>query len=286
MGISWPFGVFCVFGCFSLIIEVYNMFKLLGPRLKLIRAKRHCQSLDLVLKRFIDHNPYTFVGGLVEEPDGFYYAFNAHISRRIPDIVSLLIGDACYNLRAALEQALWQLCLKADPTYGRRVYYPIFSDPDAYRDNGRSHVRDIAKRYQTVIEDSQPYKTGSDALAILAALNNADKHRDIPVTAAAANATASRVSGARLPLTEAGSLPAWYLPLPRNVQIIEGAELIRLPLGASRPARKVEVSCTVEIRVVFGDSQEIALAQGRTVVQTLQLIVSEVEQILDALESA
>ena len=68
-------------------MEVVNVI-LPGPRMKLMRAKRHCQSLDLVLKRFTNHNPYTFVGGLIGEPDGFYFVFRAHISRQIPDTVT------------------------------------------------------------------------------------------------------------------------------------------------------------------------------------------------------
>jgi len=245
-----------------------------------LRAKRHRQSLDLVLKRFIGHDPYRVDGEVIREPDGFYYVFNARVHRQIPDTVPLLIGDVCNNLRAALEHALWQLCA-VDPN--RYVYYPIFSTEEAFLNHGRINIREIAERYQTVIESLQPYNTGSDALSILRLLNDADKHKAIPVIGAAANPIIVNVQGARIIVPPEGEL---LIPVPSIVQIVEGAELIRLPLGQHRPQNRIQVNCRFEIRIVFGESPDIALAQRRPIAQTLQAISGQVENVLDALESA
>lgn len=114
-----------------------------------------------------------------------------------PDVVrwGLLLGDALYNVRCALDYLAYALTIletKRDPPpRAKSIYFPIVTDPQHWLPKMRSQIPRVGGKVQDAIETMQPYHGGDDPtirnrvgehpLELLATLNNADKHSILPV---------------------------------------------------------------------------------------------------------
>lgn len=156
---------------------------MVDPYLKLGRAKVHLQALDVELQRFKKGRPYT-----LERYDDL--ANQRHVLRikhnDVPDPPCLIVGDALYCMRSALDQLVWSLA-KLTVTLPEHTQFPIFDkpldDPDRI---GRfeSQTRGVPDKATAEIKAFQPYHRGASYKAHplwrLNALCNIDKHRRIP----------------------------------------------------------------------------------------------------------
>jgi hypothetical protein len=161
---------------------------ILDPYLKLGRAKVHIEALDLELKRFLRKGkPYTFdrYDDLAKQRHVLCFKHND-----VPDAPSLIVGDALYCMRSALDQLVWSLAhltLAVPNLPANTTQFPILSSPPTTpRDIERwdSQVRDVPDRAIEEIKAFQPYNRGTSYKAHplwrLNALGNMDKHRRIP----------------------------------------------------------------------------------------------------------
>lgn len=101
---------------------------------------------------------------------------------------ALIFGDAVHHLRAMLDNLVHYIAEQegATPQQLGAVQFPIVSDPAKWANN-RSRIEMLPERVRATIEAVQPFQRpeperASDGLAILAGLNNADKHRIILVS--------------------------------------------------------------------------------------------------------
>lgn len=157
-----------------------------GPRLKLARAWKHLEDLELAVSVFIktqgekvtvEHESETgYRTWVIAEPDQ-------------PDVRwNLLIGDVLYNLRSALDYLAWQL-VEAN---GRNpnttgTGFPLFDDISLYVEKGLPMIQGMSPVVQAAIEAAQPYHRPSpeyrtDSLLLLNRLSNVYKHRHFKLT--------------------------------------------------------------------------------------------------------
>lgn len=101
---------------------------------------------------------------------------------------ALILGDAVHHLRAMLDNLLHYIAELEGATSQQlgTVQFPIVSDPAKWA-NSTSRIAMLPERVRVAIEAVQPFQRteaerASDGLAILAGLNNADKHRIILVS--------------------------------------------------------------------------------------------------------
>jgi len=161
---------------------------LLDPYLKLSRAKVHLDALDVELTKFITKGkPYAF-----ERYDDLEN--QRHVLRfkhnDVPDPPSLIVGDALYCMRSALDQLVWSLAHLTIPIPklpASTTQFPILDHlPKTARDIERweSQVRDVPDKAVAEIKAFQPYHRGKSYKAHplwrLNAMCNLDKHRRIP----------------------------------------------------------------------------------------------------------
>jgi hypothetical protein len=102
----------------------------------------------------------------------------------LPDHWPLLLGDAVQNLRSSLDHAIYT----AAKGQGR-TQFPIIEDPGDFQSEARKTIATIPSAIQAIVEQAQPFNTiigdpHRDALAVLADLSNADKHRNITAAVA------------------------------------------------------------------------------------------------------
>jgi hypothetical protein len=112
---------------------------------------------------------------------------------KVPEVpleLSLALGDALHNLRAALDYLAWQLVLASDGKPDRNTYFPIRkSRPNTKPDQHGIDLPDIRPGLnldiRQVLDKVQPYHRsdpGHHQLALLHDADIADKHHALLVT--------------------------------------------------------------------------------------------------------
>jgi hypothetical protein len=151
------------------------------PETKLAWAKNHLELLYREIAQFAE-NPYA----VMREDD---LEHGCHILRLqlfdVPRRISLIAGDAVYNMRASLDQLAWSLARPGG--IPKRVAFPIIDGPALTKERLDSFKRSLAgvpSEAICEIDFLQPYHRGAHykthPLWRLDELCNLDKHRRIP----------------------------------------------------------------------------------------------------------
>src|SRR5712691_5413792 len=152
---------------------------------KVLRAVEHLKSLDESAERFAKDqgDPGILCVG---EPNsqGTKYLLRVHGRVDFPEVKwGVIIGDAVHCLRSALDQLVAGLC--AEPTSA--TAFPICLKERDWVVRAPAMYWSLPPAYVAILDRAQPYHRGDAAamhpLAILNALWNLDKHRDIPAAA-------------------------------------------------------------------------------------------------------
>lgn len=98
---------------------------------------------------------------------------------------SILVGEAVYNLRAALDYLVFALAHLDSGSPQKQTQFPICRKPEEFLGQARRRLAGVNETHVQAIEALQPYACegpDSDWLARLADLSNPDKHRHLVVT--------------------------------------------------------------------------------------------------------
>lgn len=145
---------------------------------RLERAYKHLCSLNDELDIFSNQKDGRIVGHFERDTSEYVFRFGGEL----PDPrIGLVVSEFAHHLRAALDNLVWQLVLLRGGCPTRRTEFPIYESRERYRRYGRTALRGVSADDRALIESIQPFELGerpSDAyLALLAWLNNVDKHR-------------------------------------------------------------------------------------------------------------
>ncbi|MGI8548600.1 MAG: hypothetical protein ACR2M1_14950 [Gemmatimonadaceae bacterium] len=148
----------------------------MSHRAKLDRARQHFEAAEFTYAEFAKTEPYRIVTERDKKPGR--YVLRAFIDHPIPEQMVLEIGDSVHNMRSALDHLVFAIA--GFPADDRNIQFPIFDKKTTY-DNCRWKLQNVPPAALAVIEELQPYQRGESAnsqlLAILATLDNIDKHR-------------------------------------------------------------------------------------------------------------
>ncbi len=98
----------------------------------------------------------------------------------LPPTFGIRVGEAIYNLRAALDYLVYELAILDSGNVQQGTQFPIEDTKDGWRRNGPKYLRGLCTKHQAAIERLQPYK-GCNWTKRLRALSNPDKHRTLTV---------------------------------------------------------------------------------------------------------
>jgi len=103
----------------------------------------------------------------------------------IPYELPLRIGEFAYNLRSALDYLIFALAWHdtgREPTddWARHLQFPIESDPQRFTGRRNTMLEGISDPHVAMIREYQPAH-GCNWTAVLAGLNDSDKHRHLTV---------------------------------------------------------------------------------------------------------
>lgn len=274
------------------------MHPLDGPRLKLRRAEQHFDCLDEVIKGFLESNPYTFA--IQPNPKPPKYVLVGKAKESPPLDWSAIVGDFAHNARSALNLLVFQLSsLPAQDGQRFNLQFPIVGDAPRYADAKNRELAGVPAPHEAIIEGFQPYNRAegfaTDALWLLADINNADKHR--LVVAVGALGTVSAVSfgpgrlgsnvlvgrGASIRLGRGASVNFGdgfhYASVGDGVITEDGTVLAELTM--SQPSQ-VNMQPNLQIAIQFGEASP--RVQGRPVLDTLKFILNRVKEVIGEFE--
>ncbi len=219
-----------------------------GARAKLAWGRIHAELLDAEVVRLYGPEagaPYTLGKSLNKNKDCVRFWVKTIDER--PGNLALILGDALYNFRSALDHVAYQL---ARHTQGRAprsmVAFPIATNAARFaRPEVVEMLQEIAPEHRTIIENFQPYRrvfTGDVAhpFAVLSAACNKDKHRLLHIL---------MLTNHKMSVT----------PLPSNCEVIGWAAA---PGVVDRPLKPNMELFRVMIRVTGPDPKVGALITG------------------------
>jgi hypothetical protein len=143
---------------------------------KLQRANFHIATLDREIKSFFNSSPFEILIKTDIESRKVIYCVGNDVD--LPLSFNVIIGDALFNLRSALDHLAWQFFQLSTKTITpESFYFPIFNGTGHYTKTFQGKVAGFRPQDIEFIVATKPYKGGNDALWIIHELNRLDKHR-------------------------------------------------------------------------------------------------------------
>lgn len=97
----------------------------------------------------------------------------------VDSLFGILLGETCYNLRAAMDYLVFELARKDSGTIQKMTQFPICDSKERFRDVEGRFLTGVNTAHRTAIEALQPY-SGCDWTPILRDISNPDKHCRLP----------------------------------------------------------------------------------------------------------
>jgi len=262
--------------------------------LKLRRADEHLQVVNDLMQEFLKRKPYRISDNIVRNGNTRERVLRLEQLEDIPTKLPMLIGDACNNLRSALDHLLWQLWILQYPTFDESVNFPICDYESAFQSYGRGNIGPITAKsvgsdrisltdnQRAIIESLQPYKTRNPALSFLRDVNNSDKHRLIQVISLIGDVKKLRV-------TTNTTSALLEVPLPHqipiqtihNTKVENGTILARIPLNSFSRGTQVRVQSYATISFAF---QGCRTAHGQIIYESINAMLSEASRAVSLFE--
>jgi hypothetical protein len=151
---------------------------------RLNRAVDHRNAFGEAWAEFLEPHPYRLWVQVDDDGNG-----RVGIKRYapIPPHLPLLIGEFLYELRAALDNCLYEMAIwhtgQDPPPDDHLLQFPIYDTPAAWKKN-LHRLRHLSDEHRTMLERIQPYNAQRQDLNCLRMLNRmaaVDRHRTLHV---------------------------------------------------------------------------------------------------------
>jgi hypothetical protein len=159
-------------------------------------------------------------------------------SEPIPVVISILIGEVIYNLRAGLDYLVYALANPGTVVVNEKTQFPIENTENAFVSRRNTFLKGVTDKHVASIERLQAFD-GCDWTRTLRDLSNSDKHRHHTIVANPVHVTTA----------------------PGSTEAIIAGEV-------------VDVEDDIAVSIFFRDRTPV--------IETLEQLLSEVTQVLDA----
>lgn len=165
---------------------------------KVFRAKQHLDEIKAELAGYEGRHPYVAVRDRNTDPNPRVWTYRAHLAKKPSPDIALMVGDVVHNLRTALDYVVAEL---VPLNRRRKCKFPVIhsdilaTDPQTGeyldRSEGAAILRndftsavfgmdtDAAAFIYSLQPGKAPYDASTHPLAILSALDDADKHCEL-----------------------------------------------------------------------------------------------------------
>jgi hypothetical protein len=255
-----------------------------GPRLKVVRAGEHLETLRAEMARdigeFLNSRAKLKVT-ITQGPPARAGELPVHLILPLPTLRwGVIVGDVVHDLRSSLDNAVEELTVARRGSSLPLTGFPVFTNRARFyrRDergeaaprSGLYAIRGISKAAASLVEAAQPYHASGPRATELCQLHelwNIDKHRITPI------------------LLTKGPFPEFAYPagLPGN-DAVESGEVVSWDDARRAVARRdrtmvVQFRIGFEFETVFGPGP----AEGEPVVPKLRSLATLTSELLDRL---
>ena len=231
--------------------------------LKLNRANAHLKTLQREVEAWLAKKPYAIFGEYDPGPPD-QYVFRVRFFAPVPPDWGVLIGEFAHNARSALDHLAWQVVTYGGGIPSRNTQFPIVLLREKWKDQGLRRLVGAKRRHLRLIRERQPYRrvpllkqirnpqhfaSAEHPLAILAALNNEDKHRVLTTTPAAMRSIGYDLR----PVHDVSHISLDRAAVDFDSGLEDGSKLLSVPITVSGPNPEVELHRqeTVEIAIRY-----------------------------------
>jgi hypothetical protein len=164
---------------------------------RLDRASSQIDDADKAIGRFLGDWPKPYAIRSEIDPQTGDHIWYAEVHAEPPLPLRLLIGECVHNIRASLDNAMWELGLAYRGPPPDKLDFPVCFKPKGWKQSGWK-VEAVPEAARSIIEDAQPYKRpeaerASWPLYMLDRLWNDDKHRAPSIVGAVATGSRLRI---------------------------------------------------------------------------------------------
>jgi hypothetical protein len=145
------------------------------------RAAKHLVELEGEIAFF--RQVYLHAIGVKFDPDP-PYKISPSVSKNFThpsNLIGIIIGEICYNLRAALDYLVYELAILDSGSVQDRTQFTIEETPKKFRGQINRQLIGLNPVHIAAIERLQPYN-GCYWTKLIAEISNPDKHRQITAT--------------------------------------------------------------------------------------------------------
>jgi len=260
-------------------------------RERITRAESHTKAFAEAWNSFVEEDPYSAVVRMDDDGTGGIWV--KPLYEYLPPLFSLELGEALYNLRSALDHAVYAAAIeesgKNPPPHERDLEFPFCETPDKFK-KAAWKIEPLTGNRRMVIESVQPYNmveglephillySPHRTLGMLNDWARKDRHRRLHVVASwGSNASPM------LKLPEGVSVE-WFLLNADGILEHEG-EIARFRLDGWKRGMRVEANPNLAIDVVIDEVPPPA-ADNDTLGNRLLWVAIEVKQIVGAFEES
>lgn len=243
------------------------------------RARFHVAELVAAVQTEIPSAPYRVRGESDQAAGAFVIRAETNPEfTGIPTDLPLIAGEAAHQLRSALDHLVWQLVVAntgAVPT-GTKSGFPIFKNEKGYDERAPPMIMGVSNAAAARIRAAQPFQAGGDAERaltwVLHELNNADKHRLIPVVL-------DHTSVVHVHLRKRDGAILEVLPTREELRepLRDGLEIARLPLAEIGDGDSLDVPFGFDVAF-----EEIGGVRRHPATQLLGEIADHIERLLES----
>jgi hypothetical protein len=163
-------------------------YRLQGALDRIHRAEKHLAELEREIVAFgqRDHDSCS-VGLHPHFPNAFTCQRKGPPYEGIPSIISILVGEAIYNLRAALDYLAFELARVDSGNVQESTQFLICDSQKDFTKEHPKRLKGVNAAHVAFIEGLQPYN-GVKWAGRLRQLSNPDKHRHLTQTSSGSGA--------------------------------------------------------------------------------------------------
>jgi hypothetical protein len=262
---------------------------LVGPKLKLKRARIHIAEIKSLLDQYNEPDPYEV--RQEQDPQSGEIVASLVVKNPIPIALSPIVGDAIHNVRCALDFLICDLARDNGKIPNENGGFPLSQNNAERFKPGRvsKKIEGVCLRAERLIDLIKASEKFYRPLHILNRLDNIDKHNSIVLVAAATIKVTAKVG-----------VPGMFIGPDGNLRILgPGPDGVPYMFDAGTPSEfkraflsdeEVEIhrspagfneDIEITIDVAFGQGQIIV---GEPVFATLESLADLVERIIGIFE--
>jgi hypothetical protein len=239
---------------------IHSRHPLYGASQRVDRAEEHLADLqrrtDGFRQDYIESVQFYF------EPDPPYRAYerHPHVLPSPRPIVSIVLGEICYNLRSSLDYLIFELAKFDSGAAQENTQFPIDDTPKKFAGHIPSRLKGVSLAHVAMIEELQPYK-GCAWTKTLREISNPDKHRML--TSHGQTHIVEIVREGKAPIL------AHNISAKRRAKRPDGVEV------------EVELIASIDILVPLA-TQRLAMRMGFPIEEVCENLIAKVRDLLDA----